>query len=176
MAKYGTGSDLQQGLQAATAAIQGLAGGDLKAAIAGGAAPYLAEVVKNMTTNADHSVNVAANAMAHAVVGAVVAQLQGNGALAGAAGAAGGELAARLIAEQLFPGVRPEELTESQKQTVSVLGTLAAGLAGGLAAWREPARQTPLRVRRPGRMRWRIISLEGMKNRKSSSCRRTRRT
>ena len=50
------------------------------------------------------------------------AQLQGNGALA-----------ARLIAEQLFPGVRPEELTESQKQTVSVLGTLAAGLAGGLA-------------------------------------------
>ena len=50
------------------------------------------------------------------------AQLQGNGALA-----------ARLIAEQLYPGVRPEELTESQKQTVSVLGTLAAGLAGGLA-------------------------------------------
>lgn len=133
MAKYGTGSDLQQGLQAATAAIQGLAGGDLKAAIAGGAAPYLAEVVKNMTTNADGSVNVAANAMAHAVVGAVVAQLQGNGALAGAAGAAGGELAARLIADQLYPGVRPEDLTESQKQTVSVLGTLAAGLAGGLA-------------------------------------------
>jgi filamentous hemagglutinin len=133
MAKYGTGSDLQQGLQAATAAIQGLAGGDLKAAIAGGAAPYLAEVVKNMTTNADHSVNVAANAMAHAVVGAVIAQLQGNGALAGAAGAAGGELAARLIADQLYPGVRPEDLTEAQKQTVSVLGTLAAGLAGGLA-------------------------------------------
>ena len=133
MAKYGTGSDLQQGLQAATAAIQGLAGGDMKAAIAGGAAPYLAEVVKNMTTNADGSVNVAANAMAHAVVGAVVAQLQGNGALAGAAGAAGGELAARLIADQLYPGVRPEELTESQKQTVSVLGSLAAGLAGGLA-------------------------------------------
>ena len=47
--------------------------------------------------------------------------------------AGGGELAARLIAEQLYPGVRPEELTESQKQTVSVLGTLAAGLAGGLA-------------------------------------------
>ena len=133
MAKYGTGSDLQQGLQAATAAIQGLAGGDLKSAIAGGAAPYLAEVVKNMTTNADGSVNVAANAMAHAVVGAVVAQLQGNGALAGAAGAGGGELAARLIADQLYPGVRPEDLTESQKQTVSVLGTLAAGLAGGLA-------------------------------------------
>ena len=48
-------------------------------------------------------------------------------------GAGGGELAARLIAEQLYPGVRPEDLTESQKQTVSVLGTLAAGLAGGLA-------------------------------------------
>ena len=86
-----------------------------------------------MTTNADHSVNVAANAMAHAVVGAVIAQLQGNGALAGAAGAAGGEIAARIIADQLYPGVRPEVLTESQKQTISVLGTLAAGLAGGLA-------------------------------------------
>ena len=48
-------------------------------------------------------------------------------------GACGGELAARLIADQLYPGVRPEDLTESQKQTVSVLGTLAAGLAGGLA-------------------------------------------
>ncbi len=66
---------MQQGIQAATAAIQGLAGGDMKAALAGGAAPYLAEVVKNMTTNADGSVNVAANAMVHAVVGAVVAQL-----------------------------------------------------------------------------------------------------
>ncbi|MGN2453179.1 VENN motif pre-toxin domain-containing protein, partial [Klebsiella electrica] len=39
MAKYGTGSAVQQGLQAATAAIQGLAGSDLKAALAGAAAP-----------------------------------------------------------------------------------------------------------------------------------------
>ncbi|HDS1239227.1 TPA: hypothetical protein QEG22_005349, partial [Pluralibacter gergoviae] len=45
MKKYGTGSDIQQAISAATAAVQGLAGGDLKAAIAGGAAPYLAEVI-----------------------------------------------------------------------------------------------------------------------------------
>ncbi len=75
-APYGTGSALQQGIQAATLALQGLAGGDLQAAIAGEASPYLAELVKSMTTNADGSVNVAANATAHAVVGAVVAELR----------------------------------------------------------------------------------------------------
>ncbi|EEP93515.1 hypothetical protein yaldo0001_34210, partial [Yersinia aldovae ATCC 35236] len=49
MQKYGTGSALQQGLQAATAAIQGLAGGDMAKALAGASAPYLAEVIKKST-------------------------------------------------------------------------------------------------------------------------------
>ncbi|WP_174851208.1 hypothetical protein, partial [Yersinia artesiana] len=49
MKKYGTGSALQQGVQAATAAIQGLAGGDMAKALAGASAPYLAEVIHNMT-------------------------------------------------------------------------------------------------------------------------------
>lgn len=85
-----------------------------------------------MTTNADGSTNVAANAMAHAVWGAVAAKASGNSALAGAAGAASGELMARYIAGELYPDVKPENLTEDQKQTLSALGTLAAGLAGGL--------------------------------------------
>ncbi|MBD7407260.1 hypothetical protein HPN99_26605, partial [Klebsiella pneumoniae] len=37
-AKYGTGSDIQRGIQAATAALQGLAGGDIAGALAGASA------------------------------------------------------------------------------------------------------------------------------------------
>ncbi|AIN17704.1 hypothetical protein CH54_1917 [Yersinia rochesterensis] len=128
MQKYGTGSALQQGLQAATAAIQGLAGGNMAQALAGASAPYLAEVIHNMTTDANGKVNTEANLMAHAVLGAVVAQINGNSALAGASGAAMGE----YIAQQMYPGIKREDLTEEQRQTISALGTLAAGLAGGL--------------------------------------------
>ncbi|MCP1108556.1 VENN motif pre-toxin domain-containing protein, partial [Serratia nevei] len=42
-------------------------------------------------------------------------------------------LAARYIAGQLFPGKTAEQLSESEKQQVSALSQLAAGLAGGLA-------------------------------------------
>ncbi|MGU8115044.1 VENN motif pre-toxin domain-containing protein, partial [Serratia marcescens] len=52
---------------------------------------------------------------------------------AGGLGAGGGELAARYIAGQLFPGKTKEQLSESEKQQVSALSQLAAGLAGGLA-------------------------------------------
>jgi len=130
MQKYGTGSALQQGIQAATAAVQGLAGGDLAKAIAGGSAPYIAEVIHNATTDpASGKVNTEANLMAHAVLGAVVAQINGSSALAGAAGATTGE----YIAQQLYPDVARDKLTEAQRQTISALGTLAAGLAGGIA-------------------------------------------
>ncbi|HDL7425748.1 TPA: hypothetical protein PXN54_004560, partial [Yersinia enterocolitica] len=50
---YGTGGKFQQAAQAATAAIQGLAGGDMSKALAGASAPYLAEVIHNMTTDAN---------------------------------------------------------------------------------------------------------------------------
>ncbi|HDW8044236.1 TPA: VENN motif pre-toxin domain-containing protein [Yersinia enterocolitica] len=129
MKKNGTGSALQQGVQAATAAIQGLAGGDMAKALAGASAPYLAEVIHNMTTDANGKVNVEANLMAHAVLGAVVAQVNGNSALAGASGAVMGE----YIAQKMYPGINREDLTEEQRQTISALGTLAAGLTGGLA-------------------------------------------
>nr|WP_024965370.1 hemagglutinin repeat-containing protein [Pantoea sp. IMH] len=48
--QWGTGSAIQQGIQAATAAIQGLAGGNMAQAVTGAAAPYLAEVIHDMTT------------------------------------------------------------------------------------------------------------------------------
>ena len=131
--QWGTGSAIQQGIQAATAAVQGLAGGNLAQAASGAAAPYLAEVIHDMTTTKDANgkevVNVEANLMAHAVVGAVTAYAAGNSALAGVSGAAMGE----YIAQQMYPGVKREDLTEEQRQTISALGTLAAGLAGGVA-------------------------------------------
>ncbi|GDN51330.1 hemagglutinin-related protein [Escherichia coli] len=128
---FGTGGKYQQAIQAATAAVQGLAGGNLSAALAGGAAPYLAEVVKTMTTDpVTGEVNKAANVAAHAVVNAALAVAQGNNALAGAAGAAAGEVVG-MIATQMY-GKPVNELSETEKQTVSTLATVAAGLAGGL--------------------------------------------
>ncbi|TNU37110.1 hemagglutinin repeat-containing protein, partial [Escherichia coli] len=128
---FGTGGKYQQAIQAATAAVQGLAGGNLSAALAGGAAPYLAEVVKTMTTDpVTGEVNKAANVTAHAVVNAALSLAQGNNALAGAAGAATGEVVG-MIATQMY-GKPVSELSETEKQTVSTLATVAAGLAGGL--------------------------------------------
>ncbi|EOO8528892.1 hemagglutinin repeat-containing protein, partial [Escherichia coli] len=128
---FGTGGKYRQAIQAATAAVQGLGGGNLSAALAGGAAPYLAEVVKTMTTDpVTGEVNKAANVTAHAVVNAALAVAQGNNALAGAAGAATGEMVG-MIATQMYD--KPvSELSETEKQTVSTLATVAAGLAGGL--------------------------------------------
>ncbi|MGE6052167.1 VENN motif pre-toxin domain-containing protein [Klebsiella variicola subsp. variicola] len=129
MAAYGTGSDLQRGIQAATAALQGLAGGDIAGALAGASAPELANLIGHGSGLSD-----GAAVVAHAILGGAVAALQGNSAAAGAAGAAAGELAARAIAGMLYPGVTDlSTLTEAQKQTVSTLATISAGMAGGLA-------------------------------------------
>ncbi len=126
MAKYGTGSEIQRGIQAATAALQGLAGDNLAGALAGASAPELAHLLKS--TEKDPAVN----AIAHAILGGAVAAMQGNNVAAGAAGAATGELAARAIAGMLYPGVKQSDLSEEQKQTISTLATVSAGLAGGL--------------------------------------------
>ncbi|MDB6375307.1 hemagglutinin repeat-containing protein, partial [Photorhabdus bodei] len=85
----GTGGTYQKALQAATAAIQGLAGNNLGQALAGGASPYLAGVIKALTTDPQtHQVDIATNTLAHAILGAVAAEVSGNNALSGAAGAA----------------------------------------------------------------------------------------
>ncbi|RMP71164.1 hypothetical protein ALQ17_200071 [Pseudomonas fluorescens] len=124
MQPYGTGGDYQRAAQAVTAALQGLAGGDIGSALAGASAPYLANLIKQSTQGND-----TARIMAHVVLGAVVAQAQGNSAGAGAAGAGTGE----LIAARLYPDIKTENLSEEQRQTISALSTLASGLAGGLA-------------------------------------------
>ncbi|EES4207677.1 filamentous hemagglutinin N-terminal domain-containing protein [Escherichia coli] len=121
---FGTGGKYQQAIQAATAAVQGLAGGNLSAALAGGAVPYIAEIIKQTTPDG------AGRVATHAVVNAALSLAQGKNALAGAAGAATGEVVG-MIATQMY-GKPVSELSETEKQTVSTLATVAAGLAGGL--------------------------------------------
>ncbi|EID8825936.1 VENN motif pre-toxin domain-containing protein, partial [Escherichia coli] len=102
-----------------------MAGGDVGAVLAGASAPELAYLLKS--TEKDPAVN----AIAHAILGGAVAAMQGNNVAAGAAGAATGELAARAIAGMMYPGVKQSDLSEEQKQTISTLATVSAGLAGG---------------------------------------------
>jgi filamentous hemagglutinin len=122
MQQYGSGSDIQRGIQAATAALQGLAGGNIAGALAGASAPQLAHMLK--PTEGSPVVNT----IAHAILGGAVAALQGNNAAAGAMGAAAGE----VIARQLYPDVAKDKLTEEEKQTISALASISAGIAGGL--------------------------------------------
>lgn len=126
MANFGTGSTLQRGIQSVTAALQGLAGGNIAGALAGASAPELANIIGHHMGIDD---DPATKAIAHAILGGAVAALQGNNAMAGAAGAAVGE----VIASQLYPNVPKDKLTEDQKQTISTLASISAGIAGGLA-------------------------------------------
>ncbi|EOC0074828.1 hemagglutinin repeat-containing protein [Cronobacter turicensis] len=120
---YGTGGKYQQIAQSASAAIAGLVNGDYSGAVAGAAAPYIATFVKNHTDE-----DSAQRILAHALAGAVIAKAQGKDALAGAAGASTGELTAKLALD--LYGKKPEQLGESERQLVSSLSSVAAGLAG----------------------------------------------
>ncbi|WP_414455846.1 contact-dependent inhibition toxin CdiA [Enterobacter quasiroggenkampii] len=131
----GTGQSTQRAITAATAAIQALAGGDIKAAIAGGAAPYIANAIANAIPEKDLKGRV----LAHAVVNAALAAASGRDAASAAAGAAVGELVGKIAVDKLAGkiavdgfGKQVSELSEEDKQTVSALATLASGLAGGL--------------------------------------------
>ncbi|WP_443256037.1 hemagglutinin repeat-containing protein [Xenorhabdus sp. IM139775] len=132
------GGGQRQAVTAVVTALQGLAGGDIKAAIAGGAAPYLANAVKDLTYGGKPYEQLTAeekatNLLAHAILGGVLAEMQGGSATAGAVGAAGGELAASAIASALYPDKKLSELSSDEKERVSNLSTLAGGLAAGLA-------------------------------------------
>lgn len=99
-------------------------------------APYIANRIRHATStfvDGQEQTNLLANTMAHAVAGAVLAQLAGNNAAAGAAGAAGGELMARAILTKMYPGKQASELTQDEKEIVSALGQLSAGVASGSA-------------------------------------------
>ncbi len=129
----GNGSKVQQAIQAVTAVVRGLAGGDISQAAAGGAAPCIAGVIGNS------GLDSTGKTLAHAVVNAALSAVQGNNALAGAAGAATGEIMG-IIATDAY-GKPVSELSETEKQTVSALATLAAGLVDCIAGDSSSAAQ-----------------------------------
>ncbi|TDR82617.1 hemagglutinin repeat-containing protein [Paludibacterium purpuratum] len=133
-----TGGTYRQATQAAIGALTALLDGNAKEAAANAAAPYLATLVKEMTTTLDQDgkpqVNLPANVMAHALVGGVLAGLSGKDATAGAIGAGSAPLAARAIAKELYGSDNPETLTEKQKDELAQLTSAAGGLMGMVAS------------------------------------------
>nr|WP_272507071.1 VENN motif pre-toxin domain-containing protein [Escherichia coli] len=127
MTGYGTGSTPQMVVQAITGVLGGLNAGNPGQALAGGLNPAVAQLIKQATGD-----NREANLMAHAVWGALAAQLSGNNAASGAVGAFSGELAARYIIDNYYGG-RTDNLSEQERQQISMLATIASGIAGGLA-------------------------------------------
>ena len=117
------GNDFSKGVDSAVSIITGIITGDMTGGLAGASAPWLAEQIKIQAGD-----NETARLVAHAILGAVVAELQGNSALSGGAGAVAGEVAADIIRKQLY-GKEVKDLTEEEKQTISALSQLAAGLA-----------------------------------------------
>ncbi len=132
---YGTGGKYQQIAQSASAAIAGLVNGDFSGAVAGAAAPFIATFVKKHTDE-----DSAQRILAHALAGAVIAKAQGKDALAGAAGASTGELTAKLALD--LYGKKPEQLGEDERQLVSALSSVAAGLAGAAVSDNTASVQT----------------------------------
>ena len=118
------GNDFSKGVDSAVSIITGIITGDMTGGLAGASAPWLAEQIKIQAGD-----NETARLVAHAILGAVVAELQGNSALSGGVGAVSGELASKVIINTLYGGKDASELTEEEKQTISTLSQLAAGLA-----------------------------------------------
>ncbi|ECB3302255.1 adhesin, partial [Salmonella enterica subsp. enterica serovar Newport] len=128
------GDPMRQAVTASVAVLSGLAGGDIKAALANGAAPYLATGLKLITgkdTPSDEQ--MAVRLLGHAIIGGVVAELNGAPAAGGAVGAASGEVAAITISKLYF-GKPPSELNESEREQLSGMSTIVAALAGSLAS------------------------------------------
>ncbi|HCR4018938.1 TPA: hemagglutinin repeat-containing protein [Morganella morganii] len=127
---FGTGGKYTRAMQAATAAVQGVMGGDLKVALADGAAPFIANEIKKQIPDEETDVNLK-RTIAHSIANAALALAKGENVVAQATGAMTGE-AIGILAESVYHK-KAHELTEQEKENVSAWATLASGLAGGLA-------------------------------------------
>ncbi|WP_241505729.1 VENN motif pre-toxin domain-containing protein, partial [Proteus mirabilis] len=105
-------------------------GGDLKAALANGAAPFIANEIKTLIPGDDAEANLK-RTIAHGIANAALALAKGENVAAQATGAMTGE-AIGILAESVYHK-KAHELTEQEKENVSAWATLASGLAGGLA-------------------------------------------
>ena len=110
---FGVGGTYSRVMDTAGAVIKGLAGSDLGAALAGGAAPWIAEYIGHGNLHLSDEEKIAA----HAVVNAALAAAQGQNAAAGAAGAVTGELTGMIAAEMY--GKKAGALTESEEENTS---------------------------------------------------------
>ena len=127
--KWETGGSYRQGVDAITNAVGlALGGSPTSGVVTGAISPYVNTQIKQATES-----NEQANLIAHAIWGAVEAYTQGGKAGAGAVAAVTGEVGASIISQKIF-GKKPENLTEAEKQTVSELSQVAAGLASGLSS------------------------------------------
>ncbi|WP_416135210.1 hemagglutinin repeat-containing protein [Dickeya solani] len=125
-ANYGPGSAYWTTGTALTAALSGGMGGNLSGAVSGAAAPYLANLVKEVSGG-----NEPMRVALHTVLGAFLAQSQGGSVSGGALGGFTAAAASGLIAKALYP--EAHELTVEQKQLVANLVMIAGAGVGGIA-------------------------------------------
>ncbi|WP_432368795.1 hemagglutinin repeat-containing protein [Pantoea allii] len=125
--KYGIGSKMQIAAQAISGVFSALAGGNASGAVAAGAAPLLAQMVKQASGDND-----AMRILLHTLASGLIARAQG-GSVAGAA--AGGFTAAALgtndALSKLFFGKQAALLTADEKQLIANIATLAGAGVGG---------------------------------------------
>ncbi len=129
--KYGIGSKMQIAAQAVSGVFSALAGGNASGAVAAGAAPLLAQMIKQASGDND-----AMRILLHTLASGLIAKAQG-GSVAGAA--AGGFTAAALgtndALSKLFFGKEAALLTADEKQLIANIVTLAgAGVGGAVGA------------------------------------------
>lgn len=125
--KYGIGSDLQIAAQAISGLFAGLAGGNVSGAIAAGAAPLLAQMVKQVSQG-----NEPMRVLLHTLASGLIAKAQGGSGIGGAAGGltAGLLSSGDALSEMLF-GKKAYQLSADEKMLVANVVTLAGAAAGG---------------------------------------------
>ncbi|HHN8460651.1 TPA: hemagglutinin repeat-containing protein [Morganella morganii] len=121
---WGVGGDNTRLVDAGTALIQGLANGDVNAAVANASAPYIANAIGKYVEGD------AGKLAAHAIANVALALAKDENALSQAAGAVTAEAMGMLSQEIYKKDV--SQLTEEEKSTLSAFASLAAGIAGGL--------------------------------------------
>jgi filamentous hemagglutinin len=125
--QYGIGSDLQIAAQAISGVFAGLAGGNVSGAVAAGAAPLLAKMVKVVSEG-----NEPMRVILHTLASGLIAKAQGGSATGGAAGGlAAGVMSSSDKLSQMFFGKSVSELSEDEKMLVANIVTLAGAVAGG---------------------------------------------
>ncbi|WHU85635.1 hemagglutinin repeat-containing protein [Pantoea agglomerans pv. betae] len=125
--KYGIGSDLQIAAQAISGLFAGLAGGNVSGAVAAGAAPLLAQMVKQVSQG-----NEPMRVLLHTLASGLIAKAQGGSTIGGVAGGlTAGMLSYNDALSHLLYGKDASELSADDKMLIANIVTLAGAAAGG---------------------------------------------